>query len=366
MISALNRQPPLEQPQLATPTPSLGHKSAPASDGLPNGELEAEPASGEPANVIQRPAQVDPQVFCAPQRSAHNLYWNYTRRGQVARQSCPDGFSGTASWTCEAQSGRFAPAWSPDFSQCRSIWIQRLALQLEQLLKWPPAASRPQQQVGDFYAGQQNEIALKALLNDLALKARTTKLFSEDLRRIDAMINQIIAHFKSLSVAGLNSWRPQPTSSANLSQMYEVLLGKIVDIVSSLFDLSQRNAWLEIQPLERKRLEQRYLNHLRDSGLLMASSQPLAALEQLPLRQANVFAGITVINSNNFNSRFQLDPDSNDFNLQLKQLQSNAKTDPENQINEFKVHTQLLRELLALGKFRWPRFVSKSNPSSVC
>lgn len=241
------------------------------------------------------------QRFCSPQTSARNLFWNLTRAGQVARQSCPDGATGRASWLCDQERLRFAPAVSPDFSQCRSIWLARLAHQLNQMLEAPGK----QQQSADMIR-QQDEQMLRLVLGELALMARTKELFGEDLKRIDIMISQIIAQLRSLAVlfggaGSQNSWRP----AGSLSALYEQLFGKLANILSSLFDLGQRSAWLELQPAElRRRLELRLVSHLKEAGLMLASSMTREQLaEQLQsVKQANVAAGITVINQQNFNS----------------------------------------------------------------
>lgn len=328
--------------------------------------------------------QVNLDQYCPPQSSSRNLYWNYTRAGSAARQACPEGSSGKTSWYCDPERLRFTPLWSPDFTQCKSTWLARLANQLDHMLEMPS-----KQQLSTDALKQQNEQILKVVLNDLALMARTKELFSEDLKRIDIMISQIITQIRSLSAlygsANFNSWRSPPSSAANFNIgggitpsgnglnsfniMYEDLFNKLVNIVSSLFDTSQRSAWLDMQPNEyRKKLEQRFLNHLKDAGILLATSANQLS-PTMEFRQANVFASLTVINnglSAATSSRFSpLNTNlmdslvGNDFNLQqlsklsnkFTTLEDNNQQQMDNQLSEFKINASILRELVTNGKF---------------
>lgn len=268
---------------LATPAQFNGHKS------LQSNQQQQQQVAG-PSQVADSSSGLDESVedvarnrhFCPAQSGSRNLYWNLTLAGQVARQNCPDGSLGKASWFCDPERLRFAPVWSADFSQCRSSWLQRLANQLSQMLEAPSKQLASQ--------SGQKEQTLRVVLNDLALMARTKQLFGEDLKRVDIMISQMIAQLKSVSVlfgGPASNW-----PGVNLASLHEELFTKLADIIASLFDRSQRSAWLELQPAELRRLEMRYLNHLRDSGLLLASSEPERTIQ---VRQSNLLAALTVI-----------------------------------------------------------------------
>lgn len=334
------------------------------------------PSLDQAATVIAGAA--NGQHFCPPQTSARNLHWNYTRAGRLARQDCPEGSIGEVSWLCDADRLRFLPQWSPDFSKCRLSWLERLSQQLDRMLESPG-----KQQQSPEATRLQNEQILKLVLTDLTLMASTKELFSEDLERIDIMISQILAQFRSLSVVfgSLDSWRSPVLQggarSNNFAFLYEDLFKKLVSVVSSLFDASQRSAWLEIkQAGERQRLEQRFLVHLKEAGVLMANvfGSSLATYQLEPIRQPNVFAGFAVINNNGgleFSSSSPSDlsnsiitnEENNELRVQLRQTQSlilnnrftsqmDETDDSQQMLNEFRVHLSVLRELTAKGKSR--------------
>jgi len=274
------------------------------------------------ASVINQ-ARLPAGSFCAAQLSVRNLFWNSTRVGQLARQNCPDGSIGRVSWLCDGELGRFVPIQSPDFSQCRSIWLARLVQQLEQFLESAPSfvpnASRV---ASNEQLRLHNERALKSLLNELMLMTSTKQLFAEDLRRLEVMLGQMLSHMRSLAVLlspntapntndhslgqqnNDQSW-PQTNSfqsgSDSLGPLYEEFVLRLAAILSNLFDWTQRSAWLELGDEQAARLlEARLLGHLRDAGQLWANSiewnkSGATSGGTRAIRQPNVAAQVTVI-----------------------------------------------------------------------
>ena len=263
------------------------------------------------------------------------MFWNYTRVGQVARQPCPEGSTGRVSWSCDSERLRFVPLVSPDFSQCRSSWLGRLSQQLDQLLEAPLARQQFSTRPSESLLRKLDEQVVRQVLAELGLMARTRELFGEDLKRIDIMISQVISQLKSLAALyATNGASYYSTTASNpVATLNEQLFKQVANIVSILFDLAQRNAWLELQPAEsRKRLEVRFLNHLRDAGLMFASSQTGDQLQEeslsgQPLRFANLVAGVTVISSSSLLKQTSADGTTNEFNLvpQLLQMFANGK-----------------------------------------
>lgn len=298
------------------------------------------------------------QQVCAPQLSSRNLAWNATRLGLVARQSCPEGAVGRASWLCDVERQRFVPLHSPDFSQCQSIWLNRLAGQLDQMLELP-ANNKQQSEL----IRQQNQQVLRAVLADLALMARTKELYAEDLKRMDIMMSQILAQLKSMSMAfGSPSSLAADAGNNNnqLESLYEHLFGKLGLILSSLFEPQQRSAWLELPTNDqRRRLELRLMNHLKEAGLLLLHSldaetiQMASQTNRLAVRQANVAAGLSVITNNN---NLNLDPATGDVILAMSTQQNrldfdaSAEEAAERQQDELRLSGGLAKELLSNGK----------------
>lgn len=260
------------------------------------------------------------QSYCPPMDSERGSRWNYTRANQVARLNCPEGSSGRASWFCDPETLRFSPLWSPDFSQCKLRWLERLLGDMEKILQ----RSSSSLDSADTLLKQSNDL-VRLIVNDLVLLTRTRELFSEDLKRIDQMLGQIIAQFRA-------SQRLPLVDSTAFAALKEELFVKLVSIVSSLFESLQRKAWLELQPQDlRQKIELRLISYLRDSGMLLGSSSSSAAagggaattnlaVPQI-YRQANVFAGIVDVikPSHNHNHHQHLqNPMRREFKQQLE------------------------------------------------
>ena len=298
------------------------------------------------ASVIQQQQQQQ-QLFCPPQTSARNLFWNATRAGQVARLPCPEGSSGRwATWLCDYERLRFVPALSPDFSQCHSNWLARLSKQLYQMLE--PPASRQQASAS---SRQQDEQMIRSILGELSLLAKTKELFGDDLARIDVMISQMIAQLKSTGASQSQS-AAAAFGQPQLVSIHNELFAQLASICSSLFDPFQRNAWLELASAEaRRHLEARLLGHLREAGLMFAQSvAPPQLADMQPIRQPNVLAGVSVIINGQL--RTAADRNSNELSLANRPFDDNngALLSAETGGAELRLPARLLQELATDGK----------------
>merc|ERR1719192_3180777 len=79
---------------------------------------------------------MSPLRLCPP-RNIRALRWSWTVPGGVARQACPPGTTGEASWTCgltvDPGTGAASPVWSPsspDLSHCQSVWMEKIISEL--------------------------------------------------------------------------------------------------------------------------------------------------------------------------------------------------------------------------------------------
>ncbi|RMC13719.1 hypothetical protein DUI87_08799 [Hirundo rustica rustica] len=65
---------------------------------------------------------------CDPME-ARDIMWSRTRQGQVAKQPCPLGSIGVATFRCLAPDGIWEPQ-GPDLSNCSSPWINHITQKL--------------------------------------------------------------------------------------------------------------------------------------------------------------------------------------------------------------------------------------------
>ncbi|XP_071264361.1 adhesion G protein-coupled receptor L3 isoform X2 [Salvelinus alpinus] len=90
-----------------------------------NGRLV--PAMGVPPLPPQPPV-IPPQDHCSPRLTAE-VSWLRTQQGQMAKQPCPVGTLGVATYVCVAQQGYWDPQ-GPDLSNCTSPWVNHIMQKL--------------------------------------------------------------------------------------------------------------------------------------------------------------------------------------------------------------------------------------------
>nr|XP_043883638.1 adhesion G protein-coupled receptor L3 isoform X9 [Solea senegalensis] len=84
------------------------------------------PAQVPPA--APQPPALPPQDFCNPRLTA-DISWPRTQQGQTAKQPCPVGTLGVATYVCMAHMGYWDPQ-GPDLSNCTSPWVNHIMQKL--------------------------------------------------------------------------------------------------------------------------------------------------------------------------------------------------------------------------------------------
>uniref|UniRef100_A0A8C8JWC1 Uncharacterized protein n=1 Tax=Oncorhynchus tshawytscha TaxID=74940 RepID=A0A8C8JWC1_ONCTS len=91
------------------------------------GNGRSDPAMGVPPLPPQPPV-IPPQDHCSPRVTAE-VSWPRTQQGQMAKQPCPVGTLGVATYVCVAQQGYWDPQ-GPDISNCTSPWVNHIMQKL--------------------------------------------------------------------------------------------------------------------------------------------------------------------------------------------------------------------------------------------
>uniref|UniRef100_A0A7N8YDR0 Adhesion G protein-coupled receptor L3-like n=1 Tax=Mastacembelus armatus TaxID=205130 RepID=A0A7N8YDR0_9TELE len=78
--------------------------------------------------VVPQPPAIPPQDFCSPRLTA-DISWPRTQQGQTAKQPCPVGTLGVATYVCMAHLGYWDPQ-GPDLSNCTSPWVNHIMQKL--------------------------------------------------------------------------------------------------------------------------------------------------------------------------------------------------------------------------------------------
>lgn len=190
---------------------------------------------------------------------ARNLYWNWTRVGEVNVQPCPGGATGLAKWRCVSQSQRPVPApssgtesspptslppiWlphSPDLSECRSVWLTSLESRVEE---------------GD---------SIISIANDLSQVTSSKTLYGGDMMTTTKIIKKM-AQKMAVDIETF----PDPRQR---EAIVTELLHDIVKTGSNLLDESQHPSWRDLSYKEQMRVATSLLMGLEENAFLLADT----------------------------------------------------------------------------------------------
>ncbi|XP_055014543.1 adhesion G protein-coupled receptor L3 [Boleophthalmus pectinirostris] len=113
--------------------PMLNPAGGSSSDTNQIPDLNQKGPGRSPAVVVQPPAApqppvMPPQDFCTPRITA-DISWPRTQQGQLAKQPCPVGTLGVATYMCMSHLGYWDPQ-GPDLSNCTSPWVNHIMQKL--------------------------------------------------------------------------------------------------------------------------------------------------------------------------------------------------------------------------------------------
>ncbi|XP_054708420.1 latrophilin Cirl-like [Uloborus diversus] len=147
--------------------------------------------------------------------------------------------TGMASWHCKFSTVQWSPE-SPDLSQCYSLWLENLK---ERIKNGEPIVS---------------------VTSDLALMTLVKPLFSEDLKAIGKLIQDVLYKSVSSMENFLDTWHRY--------NVLRELLQLFVQTLSNLLEEKQAPAWSELAPTDRQAVVSRLLQGLDESALLLADT----------------------------------------------------------------------------------------------
>lgn len=184
---------------------------------------------------------VDSAYFCRP-TTLRNIYWNWTRSGELNIQPCPGGTTGFARWRCVTthNEAHWSPQ-TPDLSECRSVWLTSLEQRL--LMGRDP---------------------LTSITSDLAQVTSSKTLYGGDMM-ITTKIIQNMAQKMSMDIQTF----PDPRQrEAIVTEM----LSDVVRTGSNLLDSSQHPSWRDLSHKEQMRVATSLLIGLEENAFLLADT----------------------------------------------------------------------------------------------
>lgn len=205
-------------------------------------------------------------LYCGP-TTARNLFWNFTRVGEINVQPCPGGATGIAKWRCAPSDRPIAadaivsnnnknrymgdddetnnrvvwqPA-TPDLTQCRSLWLNSLEVRV-----------------------QQRESSVVSIANELSQVTNSKTLYGGDM----LVTTKIIQMMSEKMTYDIETYPDQKLREGIVSE----LLNGVVKTGSNLLDETQHLSWLDLSFEDQMRVATALLTGLEDNAFLLAAT----------------------------------------------------------------------------------------------
>ncbi|XP_037527073.1 adhesion G protein-coupled receptor L1 isoform X2 [Rhipicephalus sanguineus] len=177
-------------------------------------------------------------LYCQPM-VARDIFWNWTRAGDVAVYPCPGGSKGDARWQCGVNPVKWLSD-RPDLSGCNSFWV------------------------GDLEQRISGGTSVVNLGSELSQKTRVKSLYGGDLLHMTSIVQQLLSKMEDELDHASDSYQRQ--------QVVEELMNSVVDFSSNLLERHQGSAWADLPPMEQRAAASSLLEGLERNAMLMVKS----------------------------------------------------------------------------------------------
>ncbi|KFQ03005.1 Latrophilin-3, partial [Leptosomus discolor] len=186
---------------------------------------------------------------CDPME-ARDIMWSRTRQGQVAKQPCPVGSIGVATFRCLAPDGIWEPQ-GPDLSNCSSPWINHITQKMKS---------------GEMAANIARELA----------EHTKNHLYAGDIAySVSAMVqlvNLLDVQLRNLTPGGKDSAARSLNKLQKRERSCRAYVQAMVETVNNLLQPQALNAWRDLNASEQQRAATKLLDTVEDSAFVLADN----------------------------------------------------------------------------------------------
>ncbi|NWV29637.1 AGRL3 protein, partial [Origma solitaria] len=181
---------------------------------------------------------------------ARDIMWSRTRQGQVAKQPCPLGSIGVATFRCLAPDGIWEPQ-GPDLSNCSSPWINHITQKMKS---------------GEMAANIARELA----------EHTRNHLYAGDIAySVSAMVqlvNLLDVQLRNLTPGGKDSAARSLNKLQKRERSCRAYVQAMVETVNNLLQPQALNAWRDLNASEQQRAATKLLDTVEDSAFVLADN----------------------------------------------------------------------------------------------
>ncbi|KFZ54966.1 Latrophilin-3, partial [Antrostomus carolinensis] len=186
---------------------------------------------------------------CDPME-VRDIMWSRTRQGQVAKQPCPMGSIGVATFRCLAPDGIWEPQ-GPDLSNCSSPWINYITQKMKS---------------GEMAANIARELA----------EHTKNHLYAGDITySVSAMVqlvNLLDVQLRNLTPGGKDSAARSLNKLQKRERSCRAYVQAMVETVNNLLQPQALNAWRDLNASEQQRAATKLLDTVEDSAFVLADN----------------------------------------------------------------------------------------------
>ncbi|KAJ8247758.1 hypothetical protein GJAV_G00249960 [Gymnothorax javanicus] len=188
--------------------------------------------------------------YCSPLEES-DIFWPKTHQGHVARQPCPAGTTGTATYACMTQEVYWDPQ-GPDLSNCTSPWVSHITqmLKLGESQAATIAKELSEQTKGPIHAG------------DITY---TVKAMGQLVDLLDVELRNLTPGGKDSAARSLNKLQKRERSC-------RIFVLAMVETVNNLLQPHAQPAWRDLPTSEQLRAATMLLDTVEEGAFVLADN----------------------------------------------------------------------------------------------
>lgn len=207
-----------------------------------------------PVEVTTRSIPVSSQIPAVGPEScdaieAREIMWFKTRQGQTAKQPCPFGTVGVATYTCSSEG-----VWStkgPDLSNCSSPWISHIGQKLKSL----ETAANIARELSEHTRGHLNA-------GDITYSVRA----------MDQLVDLLDVQLRNLTPGGKDSAARSLNKLQKRERSCRAYVQAMVETVNNLLQPQAQNAWQDLTAKDQLRAATMLLDTVEEGAFVLADN----------------------------------------------------------------------------------------------
>ncbi|XP_035273418.1 adhesion G protein-coupled receptor L3 isoform X3 [Anguilla anguilla] len=213
------------------------------------------PAGGDVLELTTRPPHSSqlPNVavdYCSPSEES-DIFWPKTHHGHVARQPCPTGTIGTATYACLTQDLYWDPQ-GPDLSNCTSPWVSHIMqkLKLGESQAATIAKELSEQTKGHIHAGD----------------------ITYTVRAMGQLVGLLDVELRNLTPGGKDSAARSLNKLQKRERSCRIFVQAMVETVNNLLQPQAQSAWRDLPTSEQLRAATMLLDTVEEGAFVLADN----------------------------------------------------------------------------------------------